>query len=133
MIAKHTVAQETQIVASTVPFKKRTITFMKRTVPCKKRSVPYKKRSKPFMNFYELISQTTPRKNFIVFSKTKKIRFYFINILIVYFNFFSFCLISVCIYSNMLNMTGKCVYNASIRYYTVDSEHPERTAKKRHV
>ena len=44
--------------------KKRTIPCKKRTIPCKKRSVPCKKRTETFLNFYELISQTTSPKEF---------------------------------------------------------------------
>ena len=101
----------------TVPFKKRTVPFMKRTVPCKKRTVPCKKRSVPFkkrtetfMNFFELISKTTPPKKChwlfkIQKNKTEWFRFYFINTsfysrwyLLILFNFsFHFeILISCC-------------------------------------
>ena len=48
----------------TVPFMKRTVPCKKRTVPCKKRSVLFKKRTETFMNFFELISQTTPPKKY---------------------------------------------------------------------
>ena len=105
----------------TVPFKKRTVPFMKRTVPCKKRTVPCKKRSVPFkkrtetfMNFFELISKTTPPKNVIGYSKSKRIRqndfvtillichFIFVDILLelvlilFYFSFHFRILVSCC-------------------------------------